>query len=65
MKTIREKYTKVISDKHEDSIAKFGAILAQGIIDAGMSLSQQCPEGMGFVYFKSITQTHAELGKEG
>jgi len=35
VKTIREKYTKVISDKHEDSIAKFGAILAQGIIDAG------------------------------
>lgn len=35
VKTIRETYTKVIADKHEDSIAKFGAILAQGIIDAG------------------------------
>lgn len=28
-------YAKVISDKHEDVMAKFGAILAQGIIDAG------------------------------
>ena len=26
---------KVIADKHEDVMAKFGAILAQGIIDAG------------------------------
>merc|ERR1719450_584274 len=35
VKQIRKTYTKVIADKHEDSIAKFGAILAQGIIDAG------------------------------
>lgn len=28
-------YAKVIADKHEDVMAKFGAILAQGIIDAG------------------------------
>jgi len=28
-------YAKVITDKHEDVMAKFGAILAQGIIDAG------------------------------
>lgn len=35
VKQIREAYKKSISDKHEDSIAKFGAILAQGIIDAG------------------------------
>ena len=26
--------TQVIGDKHEDVMAKFGAILAQGIIDA-------------------------------
>lgn len=39
VKQIRETYKKSISDKHEDSIAKFGSILAQGIIDAGKSLS--------------------------
>jgi 26S proteasome regulatory subunit N2 len=31
----REIYSKVIADKHEDVMAKFGATLAQGIIDAG------------------------------
>merc|ERR1711970_553360 len=31
----RQLYSKVINDKHEDVMAKFGAILAQGIIDAG------------------------------
>ncbi|XP_065313173.1 26S proteasome non-ATPase regulatory subunit 1-like isoform X2 [Gordionus sp. m RMFG-2023] len=31
----REKYSKIIGDKHEEIMAKFGAILAQGIIDAG------------------------------
>lgn len=31
----REIFAKVISDKHEDVIAKFGATLAQGILDAG------------------------------
>ena len=35
VKQIRETYRKSISDKHEDSIAKFGSIIAQGIIDAG------------------------------
>ena len=35
MKTFRELFAKVIADKHEDVMAKFGAILAQGIIDAG------------------------------
>jgi len=28
---------KVISDKHDDVMAKFGAILAHGILDAGLS----------------------------
>ncbi|CEJ03433.1 Putative 26S proteasome regulatory subunit [Rhizopus microsporus] len=33
--TVRKMYEKVIGDKHEDPMAKFGAVLAQGIIDAG------------------------------
>lgn len=28
-------YNKVICDKHDDVMAKYGAIIAQGIIDAG------------------------------
>jgi 26S proteasome regulatory subunit N2 len=35
VKEFRALYTKVINDKHEDVMAKFGAIMAQGIIDAG------------------------------
>ncbi|XP_050414052.1 26S proteasome non-ATPase regulatory subunit 1 isoform X2 [Patella vulgata] len=31
----RQLYTKIISDKHDDIMAKFGSVLAQGIIDAG------------------------------
>ena len=31
----RQHYAKVIGDKHEHTITKFGAILAQGIINAG------------------------------
>lgn len=31
----RKNFEKIISDKHEDAMAKFGATLAQGIIDAG------------------------------
>lgn len=32
---IRSIYTKMISDKHEDAMAKFGAAISQGLIDAG------------------------------
>ncbi|KAI8643891.1 armadillo-type protein [Parasitella parasitica] len=32
---VRKLYEKIISDKHEDPMAKFGAVLAQGILDAG------------------------------
>ena len=31
----RDNYVKVVSDKHEDNVTKFGAIMAQGILDAG------------------------------
>lgn len=34
-KDYRALYSKVISDKHDDVMAKFGAIISQGIIDAG------------------------------
>ncbi len=47
-KTLRETLIKVITDKHEDVMAKFGAILAQGIMDAGgrnMSVSLQTRSG--------------------
>jgi 26S proteasome regulatory subunit N2 len=33
--TVRKMYEKIITDKHEDVMAKFGAVLGQGIIDAG------------------------------
>lgn len=35
VKDFRQLYSKVINDKHDDVMAKFGAILAQGIIDGG------------------------------
>nr|CAB3265235.1 26S proteasome non-ATPase regulatory subunit 1 [Phallusia mammillata] len=48
LKTFKELYRKVINDKHEDVMAKFGAILAQGIIDGGgrnVTLSMQSRTG--------------------
>lgn len=33
--SVRKTFASVIADKHEDSMAKFGAALGQGIIDAG------------------------------
>jgi 26S proteasome regulatory subunit N2 len=35
LESVRAKYAKVISDKHEDPMARFGAVLGQGFIDAG------------------------------
>ena len=35
VKEFRTLYAKVIGDKHDDVMAKYGAILAQGIIDGG------------------------------
>ncbi len=36
VKTLRETLIKIITDKHDDVIAKYGAIIAHGILDAGM-----------------------------
>ena len=40
----RQHFAKVIADKHEDTLTKFGAVIAQGIIDAGKDPS---PVAMG------------------
>lgn len=32
---VRQIFEKIVADKHEDAMAKFGAALSQGIIDAG------------------------------
>ncbi|XP_078488674.1 26S proteasome non-ATPase regulatory subunit 1 [Ciona intestinalis] len=48
VKQYKELYKKVINDKHEDVMSKFGAILSQGIIDAGgrnVTLSLQSRTG--------------------
>lgn len=39
MKIFRDQYMKVINDKHEDVMAKFGAILALGILNAGIKIN--------------------------
>jgi 26S proteasome regulatory subunit N2 len=46
--TTRALYTKIIGDKHEDPMARFGAALGQGLIDAGgrnVSISLQSRAG--------------------
>jgi hypothetical protein len=43
-------YTKVVSDKHEDPMARFGATIGQGFIDAGdrnVTISLQSEQGVG------------------
>ena len=35
VKEFRALYAKILNDKHDDVMAKFGAIVAQGIIDGG------------------------------
>lgn len=48
VKTLRETLLKIITDKHDDVIAKFGAIIGQGILDAGgrnMSVSLETRSG--------------------
>jgi 26S proteasome regulatory subunit N2 len=44
----RARYTKVISDKHEDPMAQFSAAIGQGFIDAGgrnVTITLQSPAG--------------------
>ncbi|SCV74944.1 BQ2448_7973 [Microbotryum intermedium] len=46
--SVRKIYEKIVADKHEDAMAKLGAALAQGIIDAGgrnVTLSMQNKSG--------------------
>ena len=53
MKHFRELYARVISDKHEDVMAKFGAILAQGIIDAGNLKDIELTSSGYYFFFKN------------
>ena len=50
----REHYMKVIGDKHDDVMAKFGAILAHGILDAGgmKALSLERESHLRRAYFR-------------
>jgi hypothetical protein len=63
VKEFRALYAKVIVDKHEDVMSKFGAILAQGIIDAG-ELSNNALSGLNALALKSLfskNQKHAQM----
>lgn len=45
---VRKIFEKIVGDKHEDAMAKFGAALSQGIIDAGgrnVTISMQNKSG--------------------
>ena len=39
VKEIRQQFLETISDKHQSIVAKLGAIIAMGIIDAGKCLN--------------------------
>lgn len=46
--SVRKIFEKIVGDKHEDAMAKFGAALSQGIIDAGgrnVTISMQNKSG--------------------
>lgn len=57
MNQFRQLYAKVINDKHDDVMAKFGAILAQGILDAG-----QCSNRAAAGLPLSVTEGEIKLG---
>ena len=38
---MRQRYLKILGDKLEDSIARMGAILALGIVNAGMERGRE------------------------
>ena len=49
---VRKLYEKIINDKHEDPMAKFGAALAQGIIDAGKTKKNYVLINFGLLFGK-------------
>lgn len=72
-KEFREKLFKVIGDKHEDTMTRFGACIAQGLIDAGgrnvcakfMSRSGvlQAGTAVGFCLFTQVITKHHKKQK--
>eukprot|EP00126_Sphaerothecum_destruens_P004013 Sdes_comp17882_c0_seq1m7144 len=54
VKSIRQKFEKAIANKHEDTMTKFGAILSQGIIDAGGRNMTICPYSRGHTNMSSV-----------
>ncbi|XP_006819466.1 26S proteasome non-ATPase regulatory subunit 1-like, partial [Saccoglossus kowalevskii] len=53
--SFRTMYSKVINDKHDDVMAKYGAIMAQGIIDAGgRNVTIQLQSRTGHTHMPSV-----------